>query len=578
MNTRFAFPFGAALFLCAVTSSAARAQATDPDPVPDTLQDLKTGDNPLTDGFSAGGHQAVFGQGTLTEPNNPQPGYHDHGRGGNTFVNDPCLDPPPPNRQRTVQSETEIAVFGLKYMVAGYNNSRGFYNNSEGLSGFAYSINGGNTWIDGGGLPPLIPGAPAGTPGHDSYFGDPVLVVDPLARTFPGQPAQAAGQFYYSSIYQLPDGTFSLAVNRGRFQVAPPTTPESESNTRCVNNPALQGVPDTSKLPAERIVWERPSIAVPVTDPGALLDKEWLYVNPDTGKLYLAYVRFGSDGATPLELVRSDDGGHTWKGPFVIVPNLDDTFNTGVQPMVTSTGRVVVSYLARKFSNGGFGPEVENRVEVATSDTDGVTFNPPVVVNIVNPQGEPLGYNRGRFNILNAPYIAPETDGTNVYITYFSGKTVLPVPTGVQLAKMADIFVSTSHDNGNTWTSTKANDDPGTTSHVFPSVQVNKHGFVYTGWQDRRTDPANVITDTFAAVSKNSGLSFSPNREQSDVGTSWFARADAAPNFGDYNSSELLGDNQFVLIWADGRFPPPAPAPGAATPDVIFTIANGLGN
>jgi hypothetical protein len=64
---------------------------------------------------------------------------------------------------------------------------------------------------------------------------------------------------------------------------------------------------------------------------------------------------------------------------------------------------------------------------------------------------------------------------------------------------------------------------------------------------------------------------------QTDVATDWFVRADARPNFGDYNSSELLNDNQYLLTWSDGRFPPPAPTPQAATPDTMFTIANGLG-
>jgi hypothetical protein len=567
-----------ALSLCAMAAwiAPARAQTTDPDEgQPDTLHDLKTSEDPRTDGLSAGGEAAVFGPGALTEPNNPQPGFHDNGRGGNTFVNDPCIDPPPPVRQRTVQSETEIATFGTKYIVAGYNNSRGFYNNTEGLSGFAYSINGGNTWVDGGGLPPVIPGD-AG----DHYFGDPVVVVDQSARNFTvagKATAQAPGEFYYSSIYELPDGTFSLSVNRGRFMVAPPQTPESLSNTRCFKDPSQQGVPDTSKLPSERIVWERPSVAVPVIDPGDFLDKEWLAVNQATGTLYLTYTRFGSDGSTPLEMVRSFDGGRTWTPPTIIVPNLIDTFNTGTQPMVTGTGRVIVTWLARTFSDEGFGPESDNRVEEAFSDDDGATFSAPVVVNHVNPQGEPRGYNRGRFSILNAPYITPQAHGTDIYITYFNGKTPLPAPPG-PLAKAADILVSASHDNGLTWTSTKANDDPGLTSHVFPSIQVNKNGFVFAGWLDRRTDPNNVLTDTFATVSKSKGLTFSPNREQTDVATSWFVRADAAPNFGDYTSSELLNDNQFVMIWADGRFPPPAPTPQAGTPDVIFTIANGLGN
>jgi hypothetical protein len=73
-------------------------------------------------------------------------------------VNDPCLDPPPPETDRTVQSETEIAVLNKpgvsmsKKMVAGYNDSFGFYDNEQGLTGFSYSTDGGITWIDGGGL------------------------------------------------------------------------------------------------------------------------------------------------------------------------------------------------------------------------------------------------------------------------------------------------------------------------------------------------------------------------------------------------------------------------------------------
>jgi hypothetical protein len=88
---------------------------------------------------------------------------------------------------------------------------------------------------------------------------------------------------------------------------------------------------------------------------------------------------------------------------------------------------------------------------------------------------------------------------------------------------------------------------------------------------------ANTLTDAWANVSKDNGATFGPDRLQTDVATGWFVRADARPNFGDYNSSDLLGFNDFVIIWADGRFPPPAPATGAATPDTIFTIANGLG-
>ena len=69
-------------------------------------------------------------------------GVHDNGRGGNSFANDPCLDPPPTapfpeNFRRTVQSETELAVLNTqgsmgKKIVVGYNDSFGFYDNRQG--------------------------------------------------------------------------------------------------------------------------------------------------------------------------------------------------------------------------------------------------------------------------------------------------------------------------------------------------------------------------------------------------------------------------------------------------------------
>jgi hypothetical protein len=120
----------------------------------------------------------------------------------------------------------------------------------------------------------------------------------------------------------------------------------------------------------------------------------------------------------------------------------------------------------------------------------------------------------------------------------------------------------------------KVNDDAATISHVFPSVQAGADGKVFVAWLDRRNDPANELTHEWADVSNNSCVSFGLDRVQSDVATSW--RADARPNFGDYNSSVLLGNGQLALVWADGRFTPAAGTP--ATPDTIFSVATGLGD
>jgi hypothetical protein len=569
---------------------------------------------PIDEFLSDGGMAALFGADTSSQ--SYLAGRHGNGRYADTFVNDPCLDPASPGRDGTVQSEPEIAVLNApgsmgKKLVAGYNNTRGFYDRNAGLSGFAYSTDGGATWVDGGGLPPLIAGS--GTvddDGKDAYFGDPVLVVD-----------QATQRFFYASIYKRPDGSYTLSVNRGTFQIAPPQGAESASNTRCLNDPTQTGVPDPPQQAQERIIWDPPVEAVrPTAAVGGVivdfaqsqdfLDKPWLYVDQTTGTLYLTYTRFALDGETPLELARCAGCANKatftsadWDGPYTIVPNNPDALNQGVLVATTTrpglpTGppRLVATWFARTFvlaaaaTTGQVGnrTETEQRIEYAYSDDDGRTWSGATTIAVVNPQLEPPGYNRGRTSgIANVPSIAVdkgaddgvftsgETSRTGfgtVYVTYFSGNYALPAR-----AQEANIFVSRSTDNGTTFgPPVKVNDDAGTTSHVFPTVQVNKNGSVFVGWLDRRNDPTyNTLTDAWASVSKDNGQSFGGNRIESDVSTGWSVRSDARPNFGDYISSDLLGFGTFVMVWADGRFRPPGGQ--AATPDTIFTIAGGLG-
>jgi len=264
---------------------------------------------------------------------------------------------------------------------------------------------------------------------------------------------------------------------------------------------------------------------------------------------------------------------------------------------------VIVTFLARTFPSPAF-VEREQRIEAAFSDNCTTpapcTFGPPVIVTRVDPQGEPPGYNRGRATILNAPYIMIDKgkdDGRftqeerrrpgfgNVYITYFDGQTPLaqpPAPPTRVFARAADIFLSTSRNNGTTYESrVKVNDDPGDTSHVFPSVQVNKRSQVFVTWIDRRVDrPANRLNDTYGDISNNQGRMFGGDVRITDVSTDWFTREDARPDYGDYNSSEVINFETFVSIWADGRFPegsgqvtpPPNPPRRRATPDTLFAI------
>src|SRR5207249_7613454 len=133
------------------------------------------------------------------------------------------------------------------------------------------------------------------------------------------------------------------------------------------------------------------------------------------------------------------------------------------------------------------------RLGYAYSNDDGATWSGEKTIAVVNAQREPIGYNRGRSSgIANVPSIAVDKgadDGVftstetsragfgNVYVIYFSGKDPLPAR-----AQAGDVFVSRSTDNGTTFQPpVKVNDDPGTSSHVFPTIQVNRNGSVFAG-------------------------------------------------------------------------------------------------
>jgi hypothetical protein len=570
---------------------------------------------PIEEFLSAGGMAALFGPNTPSQKY--RSGQHSNGRTANRIMNDPCLDPAAPGLDGTIQSEPEIAVLnapgsmGLK-MVAGYNDTAGSNDRNRGLSGYSYSIDGGTTWIDGGGLPPAVSGSgPSDQDDMDTYYGDPSIVVH-----------HATQRFFYASIYELPDGSFNISVNRGSFKVAPSVGVESVANTRCLDDPTRNGMPNQPPAGQERIVWDKPVAAVrPTAAAGGvlvdvdsspdMLDKPWLSIDQTSGTLYLVYTRFALDGETPVELVRclgcatkSSFTKADWDGPFTIVPNEPDTANLGAMAVTAASpgvpggpSRLIVTWFARTFYLAAAGTsglpsvndtETKQRIGYSYSNDNGRRWSGDKTIAVVNPQAEPLDYNRGRSSgMADVPAIAVDKgadDGVftstetsrpgfgTVYVTYFSGKDALP-----KRSRSADILLSRSTDNGTTFGSpVRVSDDPGTTSHVFPTVQVNKKGSVFVGWIDRRNDPANnVLNDTWASVSRNSGVTFAASKVESDVSTSWGVRADARPNFGDYNSSDLVGFGTFALVWADGRFPPPGG--NAATPDAIFSTATDLG-
>jgi hypothetical protein len=120
-----------------------------------------------------------------------------------------------------------------------------------------------------------------------------------------------------------------------------------------------------------------------------------------------------------------------------------------------------------------------------------------------------------------------------------------------------DVFLTSSSDQGTTWTApTRVNDDyvGGGADQLEPWVWVDDAGHVHVQFLDRRDDPANLKLSVYLATSTNGGASFGPNIRISDAGlvqggvpgrpTRWI---------GDYSGGVGAGGKNHV-VWADGRY------------------------
>src|SRR5947209_2388887 len=175
-------------------------------------------------------------------------------------------DFPEPDLTTSTQSETAIAVDKTgQHVVIGFNDFRGFAVNPTSVSGFAFSNDGGKTFVDGGQLP--SPGNhPAGATLFPEVFGDPDIKY-------------AGGcNFAYSSIVvDLTTGPRGLAAVQAMGV---------HRSTDCGHT------------------WEGPFIVPGSFNPNGQFtaggaardaaDKEFIDIDPDTGRLIISWSNFTS--------------------------------------------------------------------------------------------------------------------------------------------------------------------------------------------------------------------------------------------------------------------------------------------
>ena len=172
------------------------------------------------------------------------------------------------------QAEITIAIDSTgQHVVVGFNDQRGFALNPLSVSGFMYSDDGGATFTDGGQLP---------SPGDTNLGGTllPQIFGDPEIKYLGGC------TFVYSSIIIAANADTVAAQTMGVHR-----------STDCGHT------------------WTGPYEVVAATNPVFLndaADKEFMDVDPDTGRLMITWTNFQADGNVGMLSAFSDDGGLTW--------------------------------------------------------------------------------------------------------------------------------------------------------------------------------------------------------------------------------------------------------------------------
>jgi hypothetical protein len=230
-------------------------------------------------------------------------------------------------------------------------------------------------------------------------------------------------------------------------------------------------------------------------------DKEWIAADQTNGtyknNVYVAYVNFAT-GAT-CDFWRSTNNGTSWSGPQIMG---NGTPNPGPDVCVDPNGKVYVAWYngsgtAIRFSTDG-GASFSGMVQASSHSQPGTidSYGRYVLKDDIRVNGMP----HVAVDQSNGPYRG------YVYNLYATN------PAGPD---KADVYMTRSTDGGNTWnigSPVKVNwDDPTFNDNWMADVSVDAQGRVWAMWWDSRNDTANVLCETWGAVSTDGGATFSPN-------------------------------------------------------------------
>lgn len=413
----------------------------------------------------------------------------------NLMVNNPARSRSPD----IAQKEPTIAVFGSTIVVGWNDESILLGQTVRGVRngvGFGFSTDGGVTFTD------------AGEMGSSGWGADPSVTTD------------RAGNFYFGRIDFVP-GSTSL----DRIAVF-----KSIDGGRSFPQSASAGTVDGSGIN------DKPTIAADNT--GGQFD----------GTVYASWT-FASSNVLRVVFSASTNGAAGFSSPVYLT---DGPRDQGSFPAVGPRGELYVLWR----------DEGTQKLYVRKSIDGGATFAPPKLVASVSPIGEADSETvqycgpvlNGKLRASGSPILAVDRS-----VGPTSGKVYVVFNSHGAGVDGSDVYLTTSADGGQTWsTPLRLNDDATSSDQFMPFVVVAPNGALAVSWYDRRLDPQNLLMDMFMRVSTDGGASFGPNLKITEVSfpPPGLNTKLGFPPYTCYMSSYnfMAADTKyFYVVWTDNR-------------------------
>jgi hypothetical protein len=437
-------------------------------------------------------------------------------------------------------AETSIAVDRTgRHVVIGYNDTRGFIKNPISVSGFSFSDDGGKTFTDGGQLP--SPGDQLiGTTKLPQVFGDPdVRYIGDCS-------------FIYSSI-------LLKKLNSDPADGNVVQTMSIHRSTDCGHT------------------WTGPFEVTAATNPNGQLgpggaatdsaDKEFIDVDPDTGRVMMSWTNFGAKGAEIGTTFSDDIQAATphWSTRVVVAATNHD--GQASLPRFAAHGSDNV-YVAWRRS--GTAP-LSGNIGFARSTDNGLTFSPP---GDIVPDFFFVDQILGNDRVNISPSLAVDNSrgrhSGSVYVVYEDNDS----------HDTGDVAFVRSTDQGTTWSKPLLiNARPGQDrGQWFPWVTVdNTSGRVYVFYYDQGIATSGELSETTYTWSDDGGVHWSrPRPLTTRPFQAGWGNDSGQPNLGDYNQA-IARDGQLMAIFAQTHpvgFTDGEPAnTGFSVPDVTVKLA-----